>query len=219
MAECHVTIEQYHHAWLLIQGGATEQEIREACSMTARQADWVLKKGDESKDMEPLRKRLRKAQAEIRAEMLAMARAVANSGLQAINKQFINANNASAMVAWCLNKLNEHATEGTEPPAWVLKTLGELRHHADTSKAAVSFRTLFGDTPAHAQSPSERTPGLNGRRPAALESGDDDNATGLELAQHMSNWSDEDLDHYINTGEEPDRRKPEDPIDVEVVES
>lgn len=219
MAPHHVTIEQYQHAWLLIQGGATEQEIREACDLTAQQSDWVLKKGDESKQMEPLRKRLRKAQAEIRAVMLEKARTVANSGLEAINKQFINANNASAMVAWCLNKLREHSEKNTEPPAWVLKTLGELRHYADTSKASMSFRTLFGDTPAQAQTPSERTPGLNGRRPAALESGDDDNATGLDLAQHMAGWSKEDLDHYIKTGEEPDRRKPEDPIDVEVVES
>lgn len=219
MAPNHVTIEQYQKAWLLLQGGATEQEIRESCDMTAKQTHWVLNTGDRSKEMEPLRQRLRKAQAQIRAEMLEKARAVANSGLEAIRRQFVNAENASAQVAWCLKKLHEHSEANTEPPAWMFRALAELRHYADTSKAAVSFRTLFGDTPANAQTPSENTPGLNGRKPAALEAGDEgENATGLDLAQHMAAWSDEDLDHYIRTGQEPDRRRKDEPIDVEVVE-
>jgi hypothetical protein len=199
----HITEEQYALAWRLIQGGATEQEIREACTLSPKQTHWLLNVGDASRGMEALRPALRKAQSEIRAEMLNRARSVANVGLKAIERQLQNSANASALVGQLLVKIRESIAEEKEPEAWVGRMLEQLRHHTDTSKAAVAFRTLFGDHAGQAGMPSENSPGLNGRRPAALEAADGEDATGLALAQHMATWSEEELDHFIATGEEP----------------
>jgi hypothetical protein len=199
----HITIEQYVLAWRLIQGGATEQEIREACHFSPKQVHWVLNIGDDKKQMEPLRQRLRKAQAEIRADMLNRARTVADVGLKAIERSLQNSSNASALVAALMVKLRDKLEKDEEPPPWIGRHLEQLRHYADTSKAAVSFRTLFGDNPAQAGMPSENSPGLHGRRPAALEAAEDEDLTGMALAQHMAGWTKAELDHYIETGDEP----------------
>lgn len=199
----YITEEQYALAWRLIQGGATEQEIREACVLSPKQTHWLLNIGNPARGMEALRPALRKAQAEIRASMLNRARSVADVGLKAIERQLQNSANASALVGQLLMKIREAIVEEKEPDAWVGRMLEQLRHHTDTSKAAVAFRTLFGDHAGSASMPSENSPGLNGRRPAALEATDDEDIAGLPLAQHMTTWTEEELDHFIATGEEP----------------
>lgn len=199
----HITQEQYALAWRLIQGGATEQEIREACMLTPNQTHWLLNVGDAKRGMEALRPALRKAQSEIRASMLNRARSVADVGLKAIERQLQNSANASALVGQLLMKIREAIAEEKEPDPWVGRLLEQLRHHTDTSKATVAFRTLFGDHAGTASMPSENSPGLNGRRPAALDASDGEDPSGMPLAQHMSHWTEEELDHFIMTGEEP----------------
>lgn len=199
----YITQEQYALAWRLIQGGATEQEIREACTLTPKQTHWMLNIGDESRGMEALRPALRKAHAEVRAGMLNRARSVADVGLKAIERQLQNSANASALVGQLLMKIREAIAEDREPDPWVGRLLEQLRHHTDTSKATVAFRTLFGDHAGTASLPNENSPGLNGRRPAALDAADDEDITGMPLAQHMSTWTEEELDHFIATGKEP----------------
>ena len=214
-----VTMEQYQLAWRLIQGGATEQEIREACGFNAKQTHWILNVGDASRKMEALRTGLRKAQAVMRAEMLNKARSVAGVGLDAIENSLRNSKNAQLLVGALLAEVRDNIEDGEEVKEQTIKLLGQLRHYTDTSKAAVAFRTLFGDNPVPSSMPSESTPGLNGRKPAALEAAEDEDIGGEVLMQHMANWTPEQLDHFIETGEEPKLEEDDDGIiEAEVVQ-
>jgi len=250
-----ITPQQYKVGWDLVSTGHTVQQVLSATGLSRPQLAWLMKVGDESRGMASYQGRIAELSAKIRSRAQDAADAVGSGSVDHLKRaveiggvaQTIARNLMAAHLKHRVGPASERirAGKGTDKdlaqmamPHSMRETLKALRPFTDFSETARAFRIVF-DSPHQGQDPLSQLPkearlDLSGEAllPAATALveelvGEDVGHDILDdLLPEFRGWTEEDIEHFAETGERPARdfgdddplplpTAPDDVIDVE----
>lgn len=241
-----ITPLQYKQGWDLVSTGHTIQQVLAATGLTKPQLAWLMKVGDESKDMPSYHQRVAEQAARIRSRAQDAADIVGAGAVQVVGnavsiattaQDFVKQSIAAHMLLRVKPALARiKAGQGTDEdltqiamPKGLRETLKMLRPYTDFSETARAFRAVF-DSPHQQRNPLASLPkevrlDLSGEAmlPATLaiiediDKGDVGYDPIDALMPEYKGWSAEDIEHYLATGERPAVDYGDDPLTVEAL--
>lgn len=193
-----VTEPQYRRGWELWSASLPEQEIRRQCRLTSAQFSWCLRHG--SAEMPAWLHLYSEQVGLIRKTAAEAARLVSGKGLETIKLALSNGVVAGDALGRILGRvrqdIREAAKSGFEaamPSDKVLAAVRTLSQVANVLPSiATTYRTIYGDSLRLSAADEE------------LLAGEGSGAgVPAEFLEDVARWDDEQLDRYIETGEEP----------------
>lgn len=233
--EDSITLQQYQVGWELVSTGHTIQQVMAATGLTRPQLAWLMKVGDESRGMVSYHRQLAEQVARIRSRGQAAADHVGAGAVEAVKRSVeitslaqmtvrqILAAHLKLKVQPAIDRIT--AGRGTDKdlaelamPHSLRETLKTLKNYADFSETARAFRIVF-DSPHQnrdplTQMPKEARLDLSGEAmlPAAtalVEELTGETEVGHDLLDDLlpeyKGWTDEEIEHFLETGERPAR--------------
>ncbi len=227
-----ITPHQYARGWELVSTGHTIQQIIAATALTKPQLVWLMKVGDEGREMPSYHSRIAEQSAAIRRRGMEAANRVGEGAVHALEKSaqitklaqqyaetalaaHLNIRVRPMMQKLARNEATEDDLQAMAMPKGLRETLKMLRPYTDFSETAKAFRTVFesahqGADPI-ASLPKEVRVDLQGEAmlPATvalieeLDHGEVGHDLLDDLLPEYKGWTAEQIENYLATGEQP----------------
>jgi len=225
-----VSAMQYAKGWDLVSTGHTAAQVLAGTGMSRAQLTWCLREGSEADGMPSYSTRLLEVAAKMRGRAMEAAEEVGAQGVEGLRRQLGIVKIAQQIVAMLLNDFGRALAENAQlpagsrraigkivPPRNVIDALRALKPYTDLTDVAHAFRAIY-DSPHQRQDPLSGLPrearidlSAEAVLPASVSLLDGVGASGPatdaidDLLPDYRGWTEEDIDHYLATGERPDR--------------
>lgn len=227
-----ITKQQYEHGWSLVSTWHTTQQVITGTGLTRPQLIWLTRIGSTRRKMPSYNERMTEQIAAIRKRSMDAAERVGKDAVialtsagqithraQDIAKSLLGAYmmrlQGGIQAAQVAGTITEIELNNLGMPKAIRETLKVLKPYTDFSEVARSFATVF-DSPHQDRNiltklPKSIADGIDGdaSMPAALalveDIGDNDISHDVldDLLPEFKGWTDEDIEHFLATGERP----------------